>query len=74
MKSLSCLICSVNITFVKTKGEYVFNLRYQYNSDHLKIFFCSDPVNCCERPVVNSVKVILTIIFLKTVLVKHMIS
>ena len=26
MKRLSCLICSVNITFVKTKGEYIYNL------------------------------------------------
>ena len=42
IKRLPCLICSVNIMFIKTKrGMYVFNLWYQYNSFCLKDFTVS---------------------------------
>ena len=42
IKRLPCLICSVNIRFIKTKrGMYVFNLWYQYNSFCLKDFTVS---------------------------------
>ena len=41
MKRLLCLICSVNITFIRTKRAYVFNLWYQYNYFYLKDFSVS---------------------------------
>ena len=52
MKRLPCLICSVNITLIKTKR--ISNLWYQYNSFCFKDFYFS-MVYYCDVPVTNLV-------------------
>ena len=70
MERLPCLICSVNITLIKTKGAYFFNLWNQHYSFCLKDF---SMVYYCDLPVTNPVMIILQITFVKTFLVTGLV-
>ena len=72
MRRLPCLICSVNITFIKT--ETGMSLIYGTSTIlfTLKLFLYS-MVYYCDLPVTNPVMVILQIMFVMTFLVTSLV-
>ena len=73
MKRLPCLICSVNVTLIKTKRGMCLELMVPVQFFLPERFYCFSMVYERDLPVTNPVMVILQIMFVKAFLVTGLV-